>query len=92
MHELLRYHIKDRKAVLDYRGQLLIESLNNEVGKRISVELLRTAPTPLLKLFVCSVKVRREGALRNRSDLLYHIGDHAGILNDDLISRFLAEI
>ena len=93
-NELLRDHIENGKAVLDDRGQLLVQTLRNHVGERITVHRFCSLPANALEILLRAVHVRRKGSLREGTDIfvINPIGDHVGVLHDHLVRLFLAEI
>ncbi len=91
-HQLLRDDIHDRVAVGNDGVQLSLQPCLHDLGKLRPVQLMSPAIADLPQRLVGIRNDRRILARPDRADLLDHVTDPAGVVDDDLPGFFLTQI
>ena len=92
LHKLLRRHIDNVIMVAEDGVKLRIDTLLHDARRIFAVDAVHFAVDKVAELFGGIFDFRGEQLLRKKLYLLHHVRDGAGIGDDDLLRRLLAEI
>ena len=92
LHQLLRRHVDHVIVARDDVVHLRIHTLLNELGRIFAVEPVELAVDEGLEVFHRVFDFRRKEVVGNRANGLAPIGDHACVLDDDLVGLFCAQV
>ena len=92
LHQFLCNHIQHGKAVLNDGVQLFLQSSRHDLRDGIAIDFLCLIPAQLLQLIIRTGDMGRIGTERNGANLLHHIRDTIGVLNNHLASLLVAQV
>ena len=92
LHQLLGRHV-DHIVLAQNAAQLHVQAVHDELGGIFAVEGVALGPNLVVKFLSGVSKAGREQLTRGQQlDLLAHIGDEAGIIDDHFLRLFRAEV
>ena len=91
-NELLRGHIYNVVVMVEYGVELNIHALLHERGRIFAVDAVHLVVHQRFQLLGGVLDLRGEEVLGQKLYLLHLIGDGAGVCDDDLLRRLLAEV
>ncbi len=92
LHQLLRAHVNDVVVVREDGVELGVDALLHDGRRVLAVNAVHLVVHQLLELLGRVLDLGRKEVLGQQLDRLDHVGDGAGVGNDDLARRLLAQI
>ena len=92
LHELLGAHVNDVVVVREDGVELGVHALLHDGGRGLAVDAVHLVIDKLLELLGRVLDLRGKEVLGQQLDRLDHVGDGAGIRDDDLARGLLAEV
>ena len=92
LHQLLRGHVDHVVVVVEDGVELGIDALLHDLRRVLAVDAVHLAVDEVAQVAGGVLDLGREQVLGQQLDLLHLVGDGAGIRDDELVGRLLAEI